>query len=292
MLRLSLTFLLLVTCARNLPGAVFLHLEDIPGESTSSRHADWIEVLSYSWGVQKTTNIPPAFSALQFQKSVDRSSPRLLLNVANGRTFPSGLLEVLRADEDGVRYMVVKLEKVQITNYQTSGATEAAPQDSFSLAFRSVQWTYTEVKGGRPLRDISTSYDLTTQTGAGGEVPADSDNDGLPDAYETLYGLEIRGADADEDFDKDGMTNIEEFRAGTLPNKSDSIFRVSGVRAEDGAASLNWESSPGKTYRLMGTPSPDQPFQFIRFLTEAEAAAGELNLNTAGNFQFFILQVD
>ena len=292
MLRFAFTFLLLVACARNLPGAVFLHLDGLPGESTSSRHANWIEVLSYSWGVQKTTNTPPSFSPLQFQKNVDRSSPHLLLNVSNGRVFPSGLLEVLRANDDGVRRLLLKLKNVQITSYQASGAGDAAPQDSFSLGFSSVQWTYTEVNGGRPLRDITTSYDLRTQTGAGGEVPADSDNDGLPDAYEMLYGLDIRGSDADGDLDKDGMTNIEEFRAGTLPNKSDSIFRVSGARSEDGAASLNWEPAPGKTYRLMGTPAPDQPFQFIRFLTEAEAAAGELNLNTAGNFQFFILQVD
>jgi type VI secretion system secreted protein Hcp len=292
MLRFAFTFLLLVACARNLPGAVFLHLDDVPGESTSSRHSGWIEVLSYSWGVQKTTNLPPSLSALQFQKNVDRSSPRLLLNVSTGRVFPSGLLEVLRTDDAGVRRLLIKLKNVQITSYQTSGAADAAPQDSFSLGFSSVQWTYTEVNDGRPLRDISTSYDLRTQTGAGGEVPADSDNDGLPDAYETLYGLNIRGVDADEDLDKDGMTNIEEFRAGTLPNKSESTFSVSGARSADGAASLNWEPAPNKTYRLMGTPSPDQPFQFIRFLTEAEAAAGELNLNTAGNFQFFILQVD
>jgi type VI secretion system secreted protein Hcp len=292
MLRFAFTLLLLVACTRSLPGAVFLHLEDVPGESTSSRHKDWIEVLSYSWGVQKTTNTPPSFSSLQFQKNVDQSSPRLLLNVSKGRVFPSSLLEVLRADQDGVRYMAIKLENVQITSYQTSGSSEAPPQDSFSLGFSAIQWTYTEVKGGRPLRDITTSYDLATQAGAGSEVPADSDNDGLPDAYETLYGLDIRRDDADEDLDKDGMTNIEEFRAGTLPNKADSIFRVSGARTENGSASLNWESTPGKTYRLMGTPSPDQPFQFIRFLTEAEAAAGELNLNTTGNFQFFILQVD
>jgi type VI secretion system secreted protein Hcp len=292
MLRLFLTFLILVACAGNLPGAVYLHLDDVPGESTSSRHKDWIDVLSYNWGVEKTTNLPPSFSDLHFQKKVDQSSPRLLLNVSNGRVIPNGVLEVLRAGDGSVRYLLIKLKNVKITSYSVSGATDAPPHDLFSLGFSSAQWTYTEVTGDRPLRDISTSYDLATNLGSGEESPLDSDNDGLPDVYETLYGLNVREADADDDLDKDGMTNIEEFRAGTLPNRSDSIFRVSGARTENGATSLNWETAPGKTYRLMGTPSPDQPFQFIRFLTEAEAAAGQLSLNATENFRFFILQVD
>ena len=48
----------------------------------------------------------------------------------------------------------------------------------------------------------------------------------------------------------------------------------------------------GKTYRLMGTSSPDRPFEFLRFLTEEEASAGQLNLAPSGSFQFFVLEVE
>ena len=34
----------------------FLKIATIPGESTDDKHKDWIEVLSYSWGVSQQTS--------------------------------------------------------------------------------------------------------------------------------------------------------------------------------------------------------------------------------------------
>lgn len=53
-----------------------------------------------------------------------------------------------------------------------------------------------------------------------GEVQAnkaDGDEDGLPDEWEKKYGLNIAVNDANEDFDGDGFTNMEEFLAKTNP---------------------------------------------------------------------------
>lgn len=50
---------------------------------------------------------------------------------------------------------------------------------------------------------------------------ADTDEDGLPDSWELEHDLDINELSADDDPDKDGLTNLEEFDAGTDPNDPD-----------------------------------------------------------------------
>jgi type VI secretion system secreted protein Hcp len=272
---------------------IFLHVDGAPGESRSSRHADWIEVHSISYGVHTLPLSPPAFSPLVIIKSLDKASPILINHCATGRILSNAVLEIVRSDASRIRYLQLKLAKVLVSGVDLSAGSPEIPIESVSLNFTKVQWTYTEVNAdGKALRDISSTWDSAANIGSGGTIQADTDNDGLPDDYEKLFGLNVSLPDADGDLDNDRMTNIEEFRAGTLPNRADSIFRVSGIRTESGAASLNWDPAPGKTYRLMGAASPDQPFQFIRFVTEAELADGQLQVETTSNFAFFILEAE
>ncbi|MBC7927026.1 MAG: Ig-like domain-containing protein, partial [Bryobacteraceae bacterium] len=54
-------------------------------------------------------------------------------------------------------------------------------------------------------------------------LTSDSDNDGIPDDAEINLGLDPRNAaDASLDFDTDGLTNVEEFRAGTGLRNADT----------------------------------------------------------------------
>ncbi len=53
-----------------------------------------------------------------------------------------------------------------------------------------------------------------------GPVPVDSDNDGMPDAWEAQHGLNPHDAsDAAADSDRDGYTNLEEYLNDTDPNR-------------------------------------------------------------------------
>ncbi|MCB1100635.1 MAG: discoidin domain-containing protein, partial [Verrucomicrobiae bacterium] len=51
---------------------------------------------------------------------------------------------------------------------------------------------------------------------------ADTDGDGMPDAWEEVYGLIVGTNDGAEDADSDGLTNKQEFDKGTTPNKADT----------------------------------------------------------------------
>ena len=51
---------------------------------------------------------------------------------------------------------------------------------------------------------------------------ADSDNDGMPDAWEYSHGLNPILNDANSDLDGDGATNLQEYQAGTDPYNSDT----------------------------------------------------------------------
>src|SRR5262249_38087040 len=56
----------------------------------------------------------------------------------------------------------------------------------------------------------------------------DSDNDGMPDDWEMLYGFNKNNpADANLDSDGDGMTNLEEYLAGTNPKQAGSVLELS-----------------------------------------------------------------
>ena len=68
------------------------------------------------------------------------------------------------------------------------------------------------------------NFDLDTDLdGEGDSIDPDDDNDGIPDAYELVNGLNtLLNTDAALDRDNDGLTNLEEYLAGTDPNNPDT----------------------------------------------------------------------
>ncbi len=82
----------------------------------------------------------------------------------------------------------------------------------------------------------------------------DSDGDGLPDEWETAHGLNPGvAADAALDADQDGLTNGEEFVAGTDPQDPASTLRLvvlgAGEQPEDGLA-FRFTAVSNRAYRV------------------------------------------
>jgi Bacterial TSP3 repeat len=72
-------------------------------------------------------------------------------------------------------------------------------------------------------------------------LPSDSDGDGMPDAYELLYGFNPDVNDGGGDEDSDGSTNLAEYVAGTNPtdNDSDNDGLFDGAEVTAGTSPLN-----------------------------------------------------
>ena len=81
-------------------------------------------------------------------------------------------------------------------------------------------------------------------------VIGDADEDGLPNVWENLYGLDPNDAsDVHLDPDGDGHSNLEEFIAGTMPNEAASVLWLQLILHHE-AAVVSFEAQPGRTYVL------------------------------------------
>ncbi len=126
-------------------------LRDAPGESPAVGHEDWIELLSWSWGVTASAPVRrtrrgvgggggagrPDPSALVWEHFFDAASTQLLGFVASGRHVPKAELHVTRGGRDA--WLVVKMTDVTITSVVTSGSAEGEVEQTVGMEFRSVR---------------------------------------------------------------------------------------------------------------------------------------------------------
>jgi hypothetical protein len=103
--------------------------------------------------------------------------------------------------------------------------------------------------GNEPLHWVAAA---TTPLGPMGAEPGDRDNDGLPDAWEWRYGLDLwsaEGADgAEGDPDDDGLSNADELDLGTDPTQI--TLRFSRLWITGRQLYLAFHATTGRPYRV------------------------------------------
>ncbi len=78
----------------------------------------------------------------------------------------------------------------------------------------------------------------------------DSDHDGMDDDWEMAY-FGTLARDGTGDFDGDGLTDLQEFLAGTDPTNRGSVLRVMTLTSVNGGGTaILWSAVAGRTYRV------------------------------------------
>jgi type VI secretion system secreted protein Hcp len=155
----------------------FLKIDGIPGESTDDKHKDWIELLSFDFGMTQPSSATDSSAGggttervdvedLQIVKHLDKASTKLYELCCSGKHIATATLELCRAGGDKTRYLEVKLEQVVISSARPSGKSEGSdgfPTERVSLNFGKVKWTYTQQKraDGSGGGNVAGGWDLT-----------------------------------------------------------------------------------------------------------------------------------
>lgn len=112
------------------------------------------------------------------------------------------------------------------------------------------------------------------------EPAADSDADGLPDAWEAAHGFppDLPGDDS-RDPDGDGFSNAAEFAAGTNPLDRSSRFEVlTAAGTPGGYVTLTFPGLAGRLYEIQWSPDLVTPWSPVPGATLAAASDGPVTL--------------
>ncbi len=104
---------------------------------------------------------------------------------------------------------------------------------------------------GRYPEGGTTVVNLVPTPGAANQIPlADSDGDGMPDAWEVANGLNPNLPDGASDADGDGQSNLSEYVAGTNPHFAGDAFKAELTPPGPGGVVIRFVAIEGKTYTV------------------------------------------
>lgn len=147
-------------------------------------------------------------------------------------------------------------DPAQIYQY-LDGTSMATPQVSGAVAFAAMNFpseTATQ-RIQRVLANVDVIPGLQGKVHTGGRLNlqriVDTDANGLPDWWELQYFGHLTGTDPNADTDHDGMSNLEEWLAGTNPTNASSCLRLMAQPSNNtNAFVVSWPSVTGKHYQL------------------------------------------
>ena len=150
---------------------IFAKLGDIKGESLDSKHKDEVEVLSWSWGVNRTGSIAhgggssegkASFNDFNFTHHIDKASPVLLKACATGEHIKEATITMRKAGKGQQEFLIIRMNDIVITSVALSAAGDAAATaESVALQFAKVDLEYKPQKPDGSLdAGVFFKYDI------------------------------------------------------------------------------------------------------------------------------------
>ncbi len=156
----------------------FLQVDGIKGESTDKGHKEWIEILSYNWGVSQMASATASssgggstqradFQDLSVVKELDASTPLLSQACWSGKHIDKVVLELNRAaGDDRTKYMLYEMENVIISSVSVGGGGGGIPTESLTFNYGKLKTTYIKQarKGGGGAGEVPAGWNLEENT--------------------------------------------------------------------------------------------------------------------------------
>jgi hypothetical protein len=139
--------------------------------------------------------------------------------------------------------------------------TALNPRAPFKIRVKIGSRTYLPIEMSRNFSQLGEPGKRTLLNLTLGE---DSNGDGLPDAWQRRINADLGKVTPDGDADKDGMSNLDEYLAGTYAYDPESGFLLTILRSENDVPVLEFTAISGRTYTLQGSPDLQdwKPVQF------------------------------
>lgn len=198
-------------------------------------------------------NNPAALAAFRAAYNINASQP--IVGPYQGKLAnDTDEIELRRPDApdgDDVRYILV--ERVRYSDV----APWPAAADGTGFSLQRISDTGFANDATNFLASVPTPGTLATAL--------DFDNDDIPDDWETAYGLDPRNpSDANDDTDRDGLNNVQEYQAGTRPNDPMSVLRLTieltrggGLQSISSNLALSFTAQSNRSYSLLWKESLD-----------------------------------
>ncbi len=130
---------------------------ELKGESTDTKHKDWIEVLSWNHGFSQPTSAVRStagggtveranHSDFSFTKYMDSATDDILKQCWSGKHVEKAQFQCYRSDgaddQNPALYFQIDMEKIIISNYSVGGGVGDIPIENISLSYGKVTYTY------------------------------------------------------------------------------------------------------------------------------------------------------